>query len=76
MSVGSATHPPHGITALALVDTAQKVLRQAKRAGKNRVAAALIEKDEDGEGVTVLLPDVVAAAPAAGSGVVAETPIG
>ena len=48
VSVGAATHPPHGITALALVDTAQRVLRQAKRAGKNRVATTLIEKDGDG----------------------------
>ena len=76
VSVGSATHPPHGITALALVDTAQKVLRQAKRAGKNRVAAALIEKDENGGELLVLLPTVVAGEPAPGSGVVAETPAG
>jgi diguanylate cyclase (GGDEF)-like protein len=52
VTVGSATHPPHGITALSLVDTAQKVLRQAKRAGKNRVGTALIEK-ADGAGPEV-----------------------
>ena len=40
VSVGVASHPPHGVTALALFDAARGALRRAKASGKNRVACA------------------------------------
>lgn len=40
VSVGIAAHPPHGITALSLMDAAQAAMEQAKRAGKNCVVVA------------------------------------
>lgn len=38
VSIGVSVHPPHGVTALKLVDAAHRALRQAKAAGRNRVA--------------------------------------
>lgn len=38
VSIGVSVHPPHGITALKLVDAAHRALRQAKDEGRNRVA--------------------------------------
>ena len=40
VSVGIATHPPHGITAIELSDAARAAMVQAKAAGRNQVAAA------------------------------------
>jgi len=40
VSVGIATHPPHGVTALELSDAARAAMTQAKTAGRNRVVAA------------------------------------
>lgn len=41
VSVGIATHPPHGVTALELSDAARSAMVQAKAAGRNRVGVAL-----------------------------------
>ena len=38
VSIGVSVHPPHGVTALKLVDAAHRALRQAKSEGGNRVA--------------------------------------
>jgi diguanylate cyclase (GGDEF)-like protein len=38
VSIGVSVHPPHGVTALNLVDAAHRALRQAKAEGRNRVA--------------------------------------
>jgi diguanylate cyclase (GGDEF)-like protein len=38
VSIGISVHPPHGVTALNLVDAAHRALRQAKAEGRNRVA--------------------------------------
>lgn len=38
VSIGVSVHPPHGVTALKLVDAAHRALRQAKDEGRNRVA--------------------------------------
>lgn len=38
VSIGVSVHPPHGVTALKLVDAAHRALRQAKSEGRNRVA--------------------------------------
>lgn len=38
VSIGVSVHPPHGVTALKLVDSAHRALRQAKAEGGNRVA--------------------------------------
>lgn len=38
--IGVAVHPPHGVTALTLVDAAERALRQAKSAGGNAVRLA------------------------------------
>ena len=40
VSVGIATHPPHGVTALSLADAARAAMLEAKAAGRNRVVAA------------------------------------
>ncbi len=40
VSLGVATYPVHGVTAVRLVEAADKAMYDAKRAGKNRVAAA------------------------------------
>lgn len=37
VSVGVAVHPPLGVTAVALVDAAERSLTEAKRGGRNRV---------------------------------------
>lgn len=42
--IGVAVHPPHGVTALTLVDAAERALRQAQSAGGNAVSVA----DPDG----------------------------
>jgi diguanylate cyclase (GGDEF)-like protein len=38
VSVGIAIHPPHGVTALALMDAARQALRQAKSQGRSQVS--------------------------------------
>lgn len=40
VSVGLAAHPPHGVTALSLMDVAHSALTAAKEAGRNRVVVA------------------------------------
>jgi diguanylate cyclase (GGDEF)-like protein len=40
ISLGIGVHPPHGVTALALVDTTRRALREAKSHGRNRVVVA------------------------------------
>lgn len=40
VSLGIGVHPPHGVTALTLVDAAHQALRAAKEEGRNRVAVA------------------------------------
>lgn len=40
VSVGIASHPPHGVTALTLADAAREAMAAAKREGKNRVFLA------------------------------------
>ncbi len=35
VSVGLAAHPPHGVTALTLMDVAHSALTAAKEAGRN-----------------------------------------
>ena len=44
VSVGVAVHPPLGVTAMALVDAAERTLTEAKRGGRNRVVVAGGEK--------------------------------
>jgi diguanylate cyclase (GGDEF)-like protein len=43
VSVGVATHPPHGLTALSLADAARAAMLEAKAAGRNRVEVTLGE---------------------------------
>jgi len=38
VSIGVSVHPPHGVTALKLVDAAHRALGRAKAEGRNRVA--------------------------------------
>ena len=40
VSVGIAVHPPLGVTAMSLVDAAERALAEAKRGGRNRVTVA------------------------------------
>jgi len=40
VSAGIAAHPPHGVTALSLIDVARAAMETAKRAGKNRAVIA------------------------------------
>lgn len=40
VSTGIASHPPHGVTALSLMDVARVAMETAKRAGKNRAVVA------------------------------------
>ena len=44
VSVGVAVHPPLGVTAMSLVDAAERALTEAKRDGRNRVVVARGEK--------------------------------
>ncbi|MHB0979961.1 MAG: GGDEF domain-containing protein [Thermoleophilia bacterium] len=47
VSVGIGVHPPFGVTALALVDAAQRALHGAKEAGRNRVELEHQEAESD-----------------------------
>jgi diguanylate cyclase (GGDEF)-like protein len=40
ISLGIGVHPPHGVTALSLVDTTRRALREAKSHGRNQVVVA------------------------------------
>lgn len=44
VSVGIAVHPPFGVTAISLVDVAERALTEAKRGGRNRVTVATAEE--------------------------------
>ena len=50
VSVGIAVHPPFGVTAMSLVDTAELALTEAKRYGRNRVVLATAERPDEAKG--------------------------
>ncbi|MHB9149933.1 MAG: GGDEF domain-containing protein [Thermoleophilia bacterium] len=51
VSLGIAVHPPFGVTAISLVDAAERALADAKRGGRNRVTVAADgERSWSGEG--------------------------
>jgi diguanylate cyclase (GGDEF)-like protein len=49
VSVGVAVHPPLGVTAMALVDAAERTLTEAKRRGRNQVVVAGGERSRAGD---------------------------
>lgn len=56
VSVGIGVHPPFGVTALALVDAAQRALHSAKVAGRNQVVVEPEPSAEEAER-SALAPD-------------------
>jgi len=49
VSAGIAVHPPFGVTAISLVDAAERALTDAKRSGRNRVTVAGEGERSEGE---------------------------
>ena len=57
VSVGIGVHPPFGVTALALVDAAQRALNGAKEGGRNRVTVEAEPQVEEPDAPDVSFDD-------------------